>query len=161
MNSPNNTENNFLAQLTNIVKANINNPQLGVSMLAKEMGMSRSNLYLKVNAKLKITVTQFINQARLKEAKEILQHTSITVSEVAYEVGFNSLSHFSKAFRDTKMNQLRYQKFPIKLVLAALLILLNVFVNITGIHPGKFKTGKRKTTGWNSLSIPTEKCLFQ
>lgn len=100
MESHNSTENNFLTQLTNIVKANINNPQFGVSMLAKEMGMSRSNLYLKVNAKLKITVTQFINQARLKEAKEILQHTSITVSEVAYEVGFSSVSYFIKCFRE-------------------------------------------------------------
>ncbi len=98
MNSPNSLENEFLTKLTEIVEANINNPQFGVSVLAREMGMSRSNLHRKVNEITKITVSQFINQVRLKKAKEILRHTTNTVSEVAYEVGFNNVSYFIKCF---------------------------------------------------------------
>ncbi len=98
MNSPNSSENDFLTKLTEIVEANLTNPQFGVSLLAKEMGMSRSNLHRKVNEISKITVSQFINQVRLKKAKEILQHSSETVSDVAYKVGFNNVSYFIKCF---------------------------------------------------------------
>ena len=100
MNSPNSAENDFLTKLTEIVEANITGPQFGVSLLAKEMGMSRSNLHRKVNEVTKITVSQFINQVRLKKAKEILRHTTNTVSEVAYEVGFSNVSYFIKRFHE-------------------------------------------------------------
>ena len=42
MNSPNSSENEFLTKLTAIVEANLTNPQFGVSMLAKEMGMTEN-----------------------------------------------------------------------------------------------------------------------
>ena len=79
LNQPNNTE--FIDRLTSVTQANLSNPKFGVSMLAKEMGMSRSSLHSKVNSTLKISVSQFINQQRLKKAKELLRHTSDTVSE--------------------------------------------------------------------------------
>ena len=100
MNSPNSADNEFLIKLTEITEANLTNPQFGVSMLAKELGMSRYNLYRKVNEITKITVSQLINQIRLKKAKEILRHTSNTVSVVAYEVGFNNVSYFIKCFHE-------------------------------------------------------------
>lgn len=100
MNSPTSADNNFLIKLTGIIEANLTNPQFGVSMLAKEMGMSRSNLHRKVNEITKITVSQFINNARLKKAKELLRHTSNSVSEIAYEVGFSNVSYFIKRFHE-------------------------------------------------------------
>jgi len=100
MNSPNSTNNDFLKKLSELTEANLTNPQFGVSMLAKEMGMGRHNLYRKVNSIAKITVSQFINHVRLKKAKEILQHTSDTVSEVAYKVGYNNVSYFIKCFHE-------------------------------------------------------------
>jgi AraC-like DNA-binding protein len=100
MNSTDSAENEFLTKLTETIEANLTNPQFGVSMLAKEMGMSRSNLHRKVNNTLKISVSQFINQVRLKKAKEILRHTSETVSEIAYKVGFSNVSYFIKCFHE-------------------------------------------------------------
>lgn len=92
------TDNGFLNKLTEMAEANLTNPQFGVSMLAKEMGMSRSNLHRKVNSEQKISVSQFINHVRLKKAKDLLRHTSDTVSEVAYKVGYNNVSYFIKCF---------------------------------------------------------------
>ncbi len=100
MNSANSAENDFITKLTELIETNIANPQFGVSMLAKEMGMSRSNLHRRVSVLTKITVSQFINQVRLNKAKEILRHTSETVSEVAYKVGFNNVSYFIKCFHE-------------------------------------------------------------
>jgi len=100
MDSPDSIHNDFIKKLSEVAEANLTNPQFGVSMLAKEMGMSRSNLHRKVNSKLKISVSQFINHVRLKKAREILRHTSRSVSEIAYEVGFNNVSYFIKCFHE-------------------------------------------------------------
>jgi AraC-like DNA-binding protein/TolB-like protein len=97
--SPSNTE-EFLDRLTEITKANLTNPQFGVSELAREMGMSRSNLHLRVKKLTKKSASQFINQVRLEKAKEILKQGSLTVSETAFDCGFQSVSYFTKCFRD-------------------------------------------------------------
>ncbi len=100
MNSPVASANDFLIKLDAVVQVNFCNPQFGVSLLAKEMGMSRSNLHRKLDATLKISASQYINHFRLKKAKEFLRHTSCTVSEIAFKVGFNNVSYFIKCFHE-------------------------------------------------------------
>ena len=92
--------NDFLDQITAIVVENLSDPQFGVSELAHEMNMSRSNLLRKVKKLTNLSVSQFINQVRLKQGMEILQSSVLNVSEVAYLVGFNSTSYFIKCFRE-------------------------------------------------------------
>ena len=93
-------EKEFLEKLTQITETNLTNEQFGVSELAREMGMSRSNLHRKVKSTAKISVSQFIRQERLKQAMELLKQTSSTASEVAYKVGFGSVTYFTKCFHD-------------------------------------------------------------
>jgi TolB-like protein/AraC-like DNA-binding protein/lipopolysaccharide biosynthesis regulator YciM len=93
-------ENEFLAKLTEITLANLANEQFGVSELAREIGMSRSNLHRKVKSIHGTSVSQFINQVRLKRAMELLTGTSSTISEVAFECGFHSVSYFNRCFHD-------------------------------------------------------------
>src|SRR5690606_4090877 len=88
----------FLERLTLITEANLTNAQFGVSDLAREMGMSRSNLHLRVKKDANISVSQFINRVRLKKAMELLKQESLTVSEVAFESGFHSVTYFTKCF---------------------------------------------------------------
>jgi TolB-like protein/AraC-like DNA-binding protein/Tfp pilus assembly protein PilF len=93
-------ESDFLIELTAVVEKNIANEQFGVSELADEMNMSRSNLLRKVKKETKLSVSQLINQVRLKRAMELLRKTSLNVSEVSHQVGFNSTSYFIKCFRE-------------------------------------------------------------
>ena len=93
-------ENDFLSQITAIVEKNISNEQFGVSELADEMSMSRSNLLRKVKKETRLSVSQLINQVRLKRAMEMLRKSSRNVSEVSHQVGFNSTSYFIKCFRE-------------------------------------------------------------
>src|SRR5687767_14891198 len=93
-------ENDFLKQLTAIVEKNISNEQFGVSELADEMNMSRSNLLRKVKKQTKLSVSQLISQVRLKRAMELLRKSSFNVSEVSQQVGFSSTSYFIKCFRE-------------------------------------------------------------
>lgn len=96
----NSIENDFIKQITSIVEDNISNEQFGVSELASEIGMSRSNLLRKVKKLTELSVSQFIRQVRLQHAKELLEQTSVNVSEVSYKVGFSSTSYFIKCFGD-------------------------------------------------------------
>lgn len=92
--------NDFLNKITGIIEENISNERFGVSELARETGMSRSNLLRKIKKLTKLSVSQFIRQVRLKHAMEVLRQTSFTVSEVSYQVGFGSTSYFIKCFHD-------------------------------------------------------------
>jgi len=100
MNGNSRSDQNFLKQLTEITEFNLTNPQFGVSELAREMGMSRSNLHLRVKKITQTSVSQFIKQYRLKKAMEILQQGNLTVSETAYDCGFQSVAYFTKCFRE-------------------------------------------------------------
>ena len=93
-------ENDFLNKITEIIEENISNEQFGVSELAREIGMSRSNLLRKIKKLTKLSVSQFIRQVRLKNAVEMLKQNSLTVSEVSFKVGFSSPSYFIKCFHD-------------------------------------------------------------
>jgi Transcriptional regulator containing an amidase domain and an AraC-type DNA-binding HTH domain len=93
-------ENEFLLKLKSIVEENLSNESFGVSDLADAIGMSRSNLLRKVKKQCNLSVSQFIRQIRLKNAREILVKGDANVSEVAYQVGFSSTSYFIKCFRE-------------------------------------------------------------
>lgn len=90
----------FLSQLISIIEKNISNEHFGVSELADEMNMSRSNLLRRVKKETKLSVSQLISQVRLKHAMELLRTSSLNVSEVSHQVGFNSTSYFIKCFRE-------------------------------------------------------------
>jgi len=93
-------ENDFLKKITAITETNISNENFGVSELAREAGMSRSNLLRKVKSLTNLSVSLFIRQVRLKNAMEMLKQENLNVSEVSYQVGFSSTSYFIKCFRE-------------------------------------------------------------
>ena len=93
-------ENNFLTKITEIIEENLSNEQFGVSELASETGMSRSNLLRKIKKLTELSASQFIRQVRLKNAMELLKQDSFNVSEISYKVGFGSTSYFIKCFHD-------------------------------------------------------------
>ncbi len=100
MNGMNHTEEQFLQKITEIIDANLHNEQFGVSQLALAMGMNRITLHRKITQAAGISISQFICQVRLKKAFQLLKQNSTTISEVAYQCGFNSATYFSKCFHD-------------------------------------------------------------
>ncbi|MDJ0646928.1 MAG: two-component regulator propeller domain-containing protein [Flavobacteriaceae bacterium] len=90
----------FLFKLKKLVTANLGEANLNVKFLSEEMGLSRVQLYRKLNALLGLSATDFIRKLRIQRAAELLNANWGTVSEVAYEVGFNNLSYFSKCFKE-------------------------------------------------------------
>lgn len=90
----------FIEQARAIVLDELSNEQFGVSELAGALHMSRSNLLRKIKKHSGLSASQFIRQVRLEKGMELLRQSSLTVSEVAYQVGFGSASYFIKCFRE-------------------------------------------------------------
>jgi TolB-like protein/AraC-like DNA-binding protein len=90
----------FLAKLTEVVENNLGNHQFGVEELAREAGMSRSQIHRKLNKLTGQSTTQFIRELRLQHAMEMLQNEVGTVSEISFRVGFGSPNYFNKCFHD-------------------------------------------------------------
>jgi AraC-like DNA-binding protein len=82
-----NEEQAFLNRLTEIIEANLNNGQFGVTKLASKMGISRSYLYRRLKAQTSQSISQFICTVRLKEAMKMLQQKEASAAQIAYEVG--------------------------------------------------------------------------
>lgn len=90
----------FLHQLHVIIQKNLSNSEFGVENVGKEIGLSRVQLYRKVKAMTGSSVVDLLRKARLAKAKRLLESRSMSVSEVAYEVGFSAPSYFTKCFKE-------------------------------------------------------------
>ncbi|HAI03142.1 MAG TPA: hybrid sensor histidine kinase/response regulator [Bacteroides sp.] len=83
-----------------LIEEHIDNSEYNVEQLSADMGMSRMNLYRKLQAITGQTPTEFIRTIRLKRAAQLLQDGKLNVSEVADRVGFSSSSYFTKCFKE-------------------------------------------------------------
>jgi signal transduction histidine kinase/ligand-binding sensor domain-containing protein/DNA-binding response OmpR family regulator len=88
----------FLMKAMEVVEKNISNPDFDIERFADETGVSRMQLYRKFSALTNMTVKEFVRSIRLKRAAQLLLERKMTVSEIAFAVGFRDLSHFRKSF---------------------------------------------------------------
>ena len=90
----------FIQKLTNLVEANLANETFGPEDLARETGMSHTNLNRKLKINSNQNASQFIREVRLKKAKELLLNEELTVAEISYRVGFSSPAYFHRCFHE-------------------------------------------------------------
>jgi DNA-binding response OmpR family regulator len=88
----------FLQKAMTVVERNISNPDFDIELFASEAGVSRMQLYRKFSALTNMTVKEFVRSIRLKRAAQLLTEKKMTVTEIAFTVGFRDLSHFRKCF---------------------------------------------------------------
>jgi DNA-binding response OmpR family regulator len=89
----------FSERLFSFLNENLDEPNLGVEMLASHMGMSRSTINRKMQSVMGMGTNDFIRHYRLKKAASILL-AGYDVSQAAYQTGFSSPSYFSQRFRE-------------------------------------------------------------
>ncbi|HZB15391.1 MAG TPA: helix-turn-helix domain-containing protein [Chryseolinea sp.] len=90
----------FLEKLKKEVHDNLTNDQFGVEELAKNIGMSRSQLHRKLNTATGQSVSQFIREYRLQRGMELLKEGQLNAAEVADRIGFGSATYFNKCFNE-------------------------------------------------------------
>jgi DNA-binding response OmpR family regulator len=90
----------FLERLQEIVEANLEEEDFDLDTLSVKAGLSERQIERKLKALLGQSPSQFTRNIRLQRAKQLLEQNAGTVSEIAFRVGYNNLSHFSKIFRE-------------------------------------------------------------
>jgi AraC-like DNA-binding protein len=90
----------FIRQALDLVEKNMANPGFSVEEMSRELFISRVALYKRLLALTGKTPIEFIRSVRLKRAAQLLEKSQHTVSEIAYEVGFNNPKYFSRYFKE-------------------------------------------------------------
>jgi len=90
----------FLERLRATVEQHLQNSRFGVEDLSREMGLSRVQLYRKITALTNQSANEFLRTYRLERAADLLRQGVGNVSEVAFQVGFENPSYFTKTFRE-------------------------------------------------------------
>ena len=88
----------FIQNLTLIIEGHLGNKNLSIEDIAKELKLSRVQLYRKTKALLNCSVNDFLLQRRLTKSQHLLLE-GLQINEVAEKVGFSSGTYFTAAFR--------------------------------------------------------------
>lgn len=93
-------EDGFMEKLHASFRENLGDEDFGIEQLCDIMAMSRAQLYRKFKALTNRTIIDYLNSFRLHRARQLLQESDLNVTQVAYQVGFKNLSHFSHRFSE-------------------------------------------------------------
>lgn len=98
-NTSNKLDRKFISEFTSIIEANLSNEDFSVDDIYKGLGISKIQLYRKTKALLGFNVNDYILTVRLQKAKYLLNNEDLSISEIAYKVGFASQAYFSTVFK--------------------------------------------------------------
>jgi len=93
-------EDAFLQTLSQVVQDRLNDAELSVDDLCRAVNLSNMQVNRKLKALTGRTPSQFMRSVRLQKAMELLETTDLNISEIAYQVGFNTPSYFSRVFSE-------------------------------------------------------------
>lgn len=92
-------DNMFMTELYHLMESEISNPELDVTRMTQLLKVSRTKFYYKVKGLTGENPSVFFKTYKLNRAAELLKEGKYTISEIADMTGFNTLSHFSKSFK--------------------------------------------------------------
>lgn len=89
----------LLKDAIDTVEKNMSNPDFSIDKFAVAMGMSRSNLHLRIKAITGLSALDFLHKIRFTEACRLLRQGNLTAAEVGYKIGAKSPSYFATSFK--------------------------------------------------------------
>ena len=90
----------FMNKVLFYIEQHLEDASFNSMRLSRALNLSESQLYRKLKATTDASTAVFIRRVRLQKAKTLLQNSEYTVSEIAYQTGFNSPGWFSRAFKE-------------------------------------------------------------
>ena len=94
------SEQGFIDRMNKHIYENIDDSSFTVEQLAVKLNISRVQLYRKIKSILNISISDYILNIRLEKAKKLILESKLSISEIAYSVGFSSPSYFSSSFKN-------------------------------------------------------------
>lgn len=89
----------LLVKAMKFIELNMANTNYSVEAFVSDMNTGRTILYQKINDIVGMSIKEFILDIRLKRSAYLLQHSDLTIAEIAYQTGFNNAKYFSVCFR--------------------------------------------------------------
>ncbi len=90
----------FIKRVIQVIEKNIADPALDIDFLAKQTGVSRTQLYRKIKALTDMAAKEFVKDIRLQRAGQLAIQNKLNISEITFEVGFSDVSYFRKCFKE-------------------------------------------------------------
>jgi DNA-binding response OmpR family regulator len=89
----------LLEKINQVIEENIQNSDFNIDAIAETLGLSRSAFFKKLKSLTGLAPVDLIKEIRLNKSIEMLKNTDMTISEIAFEVGFKEAGYFGKCFR--------------------------------------------------------------
>lgn len=96
-----NKEDSFIEKTEKIILSHLEEEDFSIHELARELHLSRSQVHRKIKALTGMSAAIYIRHLRLQIAKGLLTSTQLSISEIAYQVGFKTPVYFSQVFKET------------------------------------------------------------
>jgi AraC-like DNA-binding protein len=96
--SENQIDKEFLRKIMQSIEMNLSNSNFDVALFANELNIGRSAFFKKIKALTNHTPYELVTGVRLQKAADLLINSPKNISEIAFEVGYNGLSSFTRAF---------------------------------------------------------------
>jgi len=89
----------FLELATNAVEENLTNPDFGTTSWSKMLGIGRTRLFNRIKHITGMTPNDYILYIKMNKSTLLLSDHTLTIAEVAYQLGFSNPAYFSKCFK--------------------------------------------------------------
>ncbi|MFR9499762.1 MAG: two-component regulator propeller domain-containing protein [Rikenellaceae bacterium] len=90
----------FMDKVLKLIEDNLSDPDYNIEKIAQDYGVSRSFLTRKIKAITGESALKFQRSIRLKHAAQHLTHSNLTISEIAWKIGYNDIDTFRNRFKE-------------------------------------------------------------
>lgn len=91
----------FVARIRELIETNIEDETYSIDQLCRDARASRTQIHNKLKKWTGLSTTYFIRSIKLQRAKYLLVQTDLNITQVAYEVGFQDPSYFTRVFDES------------------------------------------------------------
>nr|WP_288242698.1 two-component regulator propeller domain-containing protein [uncultured Bacteroides sp.] len=94
----------FLEKIHQVIEENMDDSDFNIDTIASGIGLSRSAFFKKLKSLTGLAPVDLVKDIRLNKSVELIKNTDLSISEIAFAVGFKDSGYYSKCFRK-KYNQ--------------------------------------------------------
>ena len=94
----------LLEKIHQVIEENLDNSDFNIDTIAANIGLSRSAFFKKLKSLTGLAPVDLVKEIRLNKSVELIKNTSLSISEIAFAVGFKDSGYYGKCFRK-KYNQ--------------------------------------------------------
>lgn len=89
-----------IQRIAKYIAQNFSNSELSSNDIHKALGISTREIGVLIKDEYGISFKAYLNMIRLHELKRLLKETDLPISEIAYQMGYNNISHFNRLFKE-------------------------------------------------------------